>query len=166
MTALSDVDASVSGEFAQYDYQSVFNAFNGEGNGGQNYEDCRQGSTFWELLLTSYLPVIFLWIRRGMFGITMIVRTLILGHLLRLLCGNVSDWVSDKTPSWLPSFLVPILSGAQNNAKIGDNSWPPPALTGLALLTVFALVVHPDGFTWIMLRKARYVCVVVRACFK
>lgn len=35
---------------------------------------------------------------------------------------------------------------------MGKNS-PPPALAGLAVLTIIALIVHPDGFTWIILGK-------------
>ncbi|CAB9507560.1 expressed unknown protein [Seminavis robusta] len=38
---------------------------------------------------------------------------------------------------------------------VNDGSWPPPGLVALAILTVVALVVHPDGMTWIMLRKIR-----------
>lgn len=34
---------------------------------------------------------------------------------------------------------------------------PPKALTGLALLTILIFIVHPDGYTWIVLRKLRYV---------
>jgi hypothetical protein len=34
-------------------------------------------------------------------------------------------------------------------------SWPPPTLVCLALLTIVALVAHPDGATWVFLRKLR-----------
>lgn len=163
MNSHGDVD-----EFARSDYQNVYDAFNGEGCGENQFEDCKEGSTFWQVLLTSYLPVMFLWLRRAMFGITMLVRTIVLGHLLRLLCGNVSDWVNEKTPTWINTMLQPLGGGNYHHAgKLTDNSWPPPALTGLALLTIFALVVHPDGYTWIVLRKSRYVmlaslCLLVR----
>jgi hypothetical protein len=36
-----------------------------------------------------------------------------------------------------------------------SRSWPPPGLVVLAILTIVALIVHPDGMTWIVLRKIR-----------
>lgn len=38
-----------------------------------------------------------------------------------------------------------------------SNVWPPPSFLLLIALTIIALVVHPDGFTWVILRKTRYV---------
>jgi hypothetical protein len=37
------------------------------------------------------------------------------------------------------------------------NAWPPPGLVKLAILTVLTLIVHPDGYTWVLLRKLRFV---------
>lgn len=44
-------------------------------------------------------------------------------------------------------------SGSQH--KQVNGAWPPPALVALAILTMLALIVHPDGMTWIVLRKLR-----------
>jgi hypothetical protein len=57
-------------------------------------------------------------------------------------------WVGGA-PDGIAWFLA-----TDSNGKPAD--WPPPALIGLALLTIVALVVHPDGFTWILFRKLRY----------
>jgi hypothetical protein len=60
-------------------------------------------------------------------------------------------------PGWIgkaPDSVAWLLA-IDSNGKALD--WPPPALIGLALLTIVALVVHPDGLTWILLRKLRYV---------
>ena len=40
--------------------------------------------------------------------------------------------------------------------KVSANSWPPPALILLAVLTIAALIVHPDGFTWVLIPRIRY----------
>ena len=117
---------------------------------------CKEGhedyssATFWEMAMSLYLPVLLLWLRRSMFGTANLVRSLILGHCLRLLFGNMSEWITKRSP-WLRPFLV-------HTGKQGDpHAWPPPALTALAILTVMTLIVHPDGFTWIMLGKLRLV---------
>lgn len=41
--------------------------------------------------------------------------------------------------------------------RIDSNVWFPPSFLLLVALTVVALVVHPDGFTWVLLGKTRYV---------
>ena len=41
------------------------------------------------------------------------------------------------------------------------NKWPPPALIGLAIFTFIAILVHPDGLTWIICRQIRYVCTCI-----
>jgi hypothetical protein len=97
--------------------------------------------------------------------------------------GSSSN-IYNTVTSWLTSALVPImlllpqlvtentatgntiisinnnnvlLNGiASSSGKAAAAAWPPPALVCLALLTVFALIVHPDGMTWILLRKLRY----------
>ena len=108
-------------------------------------------STFWDLLLSLYLPLALVWLRRGMLGTANLFRSLILGHCLRLIFSNLSEWMNENTP-WLHPVLF---QQATCNGKVDPQAWPPPALTALAILTVVALVVHPDGFTWIMLGKIR-----------
>ena len=108
-------------------------------------------STFWDLVLSLYLPVALVWLRRGMFGTANLFRSLILGHCLRLIFSNISEWMNDKVP-WLQPVLF---QQATSNGKVDPQAWPPPALTALAILTIVALVVHPDGFTWIVLGKLR-----------
>lgn len=133
-------------------------------------------SFFWDLLLTLYLPFVMVWIRRSMFGSAHLIRTLIIGQLVRLaFFENISEWVTEKAPSWLqlllhqtqavvPRTMIGPLASSSSASKYhhattgGDpHAWPPPAFTALALLTIFTLVIHPDGLTWVMLGKMRYV---------
>jgi hypothetical protein len=113
--------------------------------------DSDSSSTFWDLLQSLYLPIVVLWLRRSMFGTVNLIRSLIVGHLLRFFFGNVSEWMTHQTPQW----MLALLQHPSNSHGKLDQSWPPPALTALALMTIFTLVVHPDGFTWIMLGKLR-----------
>jgi hypothetical protein len=101
-----------------------------------------------ELMFSLYLPMIIVWTRRCMFGTANLVHSLVMGHCLRLLIENFSGW----TPLWLQTI---VLRHQAANGKIDPHAWPPPAFRVLALLTMFALVVHPDGFTWILLDKLR-----------
>ena len=91
---------------------------------------------FWELLL--YIPVLLV---QSVFGTFHIFRSLVLGHALR--------WFFQRQEQhpWEAAFL----------RHMERNAWPPPGLVVLAVLTITALIVHPDGFTWVILRKIRYV---------
>jgi hypothetical protein len=129
--------------------------------------------SYFDLFLTAYIPLIILWFRRSMFGPANLIRTIVVGQLMRLVfMGNVSEWISEKLPPWLEVILFPSSAAAATGSgsfgpvstilgagsgKLDPHAWPPPAFTALALLTVFALVVHPDGLTWILLGKLRYV---------
>jgi hypothetical protein len=66
------------------------------------------------------------------------------------------QWVAEQTV-----FLQHLRFFIASNQTYSANSWPPPALLMLALLTVVALIiVHPvEGLTWGMLRSLRYVSV-------
>lgn len=147
MTVVSDSQSATMNEFSEYE-ESAFDAC--ERNKISDHEEDSRSSSFWELMMTMYLPVAAMWLKRSVFGVTMMVRTVILGHLIRLIFGNVSEWASEKTPSWLQPFIH-----SMGPHKPDMKSWPPPALTALALLTICTLVVHPDGFTWVMLGKAK-----------
>ena len=122
-------------------------------------------SSYLDLLLTAYLPLIFLWFRRSMFGHANLIRTLVVGQVMRLVfLDNINEWISEKIPPWLEVILFQTSSSSSTmkgasmgSGKIDPHAWPPPAFKALAMLTVFALVVHPDGLTWVFLGKLRYV---------
>ena len=147
----SGPNSSILDEFSQY-VESAFGV--SEGNEGQDHhhdhEEDSTSATFWELFITMYLPLSALWLRQSVFGITVLVRTVLLGHLLRFVFGNLADWIDEKSP-WLHSLLQPM----GPHSKPDPKAWPPPALSALALFTVVTFVVHPDGFTWVMLGKVK-----------
>lgn len=96
-----------------------------------------------DMLWTWYLPLLLLWFRRSMFGTANLLRSVVIGQCIRLLLTTATGTV-DPLPKWALMVSDP-------------HAWPPPALTVLAILTIVALVVHPDGLTWFMLGKLRYV---------
>jgi hypothetical protein len=102
-------------------------------------DDNDEGSTFWDMFSTWYLPLLLLWLRRSMFGTANLVRSLLVGQCIRILLTQCGD-----LPKWAQPFTDP-------------HAWPPPAFTALAILTFVAFIVHPDGLTWFMLGKLRYV---------
>jgi len=120
--------------------------------------------TFLNFLSTWYLPLIFLWLRRSMFGTANLFRSILVGQFLRLVlvqCGDQQKWVEPfvEPPSAFTSnsdtFLYNIELPKWFEAFMDSNAWPPPALTALGVLTFVAFVVHPDGLTWFMLGKLR-----------
>jgi len=130
-----------------------------EGKGEVDYDE-DNGATAWNVLTTLYLPIVLIWLRRSMFGTANLIRSLILGQLLHLLLNYVAPLDLQKhssmTDSWwdaVTRWLHLALAGSSANKH--TDAWPPPALTALAMLTVFCFVVHPDGLTWIMLGKVR-----------
>lgn len=139
-------------------------------NKNDNYVDSNyESKTYWDLVATIYVPLVLLWFRRSMFGPANLIRSIIVGQLMRLVfLDSVSEWFTEKLPSWFEVLLcqstgpagasssghVSLVLGT-GNGKVDPHAWPPPAFTALALLTIFALVVHPDGLTWIMLGKLR-----------
>lgn len=91
--------------------------------------------TFWNFFCTFVFPLLV----QSVFGGFYIVRTIILGYTLQ--------------------YSAQLLSLTETTAMqwLGKTATPPPALLGLALLTIAAFIIHPDGVTWILLRKLRYV---------
>lgn len=87
-------------------------------------------NVFWGFICSFLVPVM----AQAIFGGYYIVRTLILGYTLQYTM-KVTETAAVQ---W---FLAT----------------PPPPLICLVLLTVVAFIVHPDGFTWILLRKTRCV---------
>lgn len=142
--------------------------------------DNENGNSYWDVLITLYLPVLFLWFRRSMFGFANLIRSIVVGQLMRLVfMDNFFEWISERLhlPPWLQVLLFQsssaisttctgnssssasstILGACAGSGKLDPHAWPPPAFTALALFTIFALVVHPDGITWIVLGKFRFV---------
>jgi len=137
-------------------------------------EECEESdeSSYVNLLLTVYIPLVLLWFRRSMFGPANLIRSIVVGQLMRFVfVDDISERISEKLHRWLEiAFFqssaangnikgtnvgnVSAMLGA-GSGKIDPHAWPPPAFTALALLTIFALVVHPDGLTWIMLGRLR-----------
>lgn len=94
-----------------------------------------------ELMVSLYIPFLL----ESLFGGVYFIRTLILGYALNYVLQFLS--VTEQAAGrWL---------GTAATEK-GSGAWPPPALIGLGILTIVALIVHPDGYTWILLRKVRY----------
>lgn len=151
--------------------------------------------TWWERTVTLYLPLVYVVVRKSMFGPVNFIRSLVVGQILRLLVSHGSRWVQvfddnhyqDKIllPGWIHSYIDQFtaavsrladamslsstagpISAASTSSVVGSASmifpngndphaWPQQFLTALGVLTVFALVVHPDGFTWVVLRNIR-----------
>jgi len=95
---------------------------------------------FWEVLL--YIPILL----QSIFGSLHIVRSLVLGHALRWLLHQTFA----RAIQWLSLQHYDSLL-----QKMDPHAWPPPSFIFLAALTIVALVVHPDGLTWVFLRKIR-----------
>ena len=113
-------------------------------------EDEESSSSTWELMLSLYLPLMWLGFRGSFSIIPNLVRSLFLGDAVQYFFSNISEWMTEKTP-----WLQPLFS--KGGKRTDPHAWPPAALAALAILTVVALVVHPDGFTWIILCRLRYV---------
>jgi hypothetical protein len=92
-------------------------------------------NTCWDLVKSLYLPLLI----QSVFGGFHIFRSLILGNFIHLQLEGI------------------VVAKKSSSSTSRSSHWPPPALIGLSILTVVALIVHPDGYTWIFLRKVRYV---------
>jgi hypothetical protein len=101
--------------------------------------------SFWQVLSAWCFPFILLWLRRSLLGTTTVhlLRSLLMGEGINFVASQYGD-----LPKWVYSLTDP-------------HAWPPPAFTILALITLIALIAHPDGLTWFMLGKLRYVCVSI-----
>ena len=94
-----------------------------------------QSSSAWEALVAFYLPFLL----QSLCGGFHMIRYIFVTYVLQTLLQSGADaklYRSMVSLSPLPS-------------------WPPPSLVFLAVLTLTALIIHPDGFTWIALRKLR-----------
>ena len=153
-------------------YNDVEDSFEKAVDGNQKIGDIEEGkNSYFDILISVYLPLVLLWFRRSMFGPANLIRSIVVGQLMRLVfVDNIFEWITQKLHPWLE--VVNLQSSATGNikvtnvgnvsamlgagsGKIDPHAWPPPAFTALALLTIFALIVHPDGLTWIMLGRLR-----------
>ena len=74
--------------------------------------------------------------------------------LLQPLWGGVEIIRSIFITYVLESLLMVKADNKFYRSIVMSESWP-PALVFLAVVTLTALIIHPDGFTWIVLRKIR-----------
>lgn len=113
-------------------------------------EDPADETTVWRLLTTIYLPILFFRLRRSCFGVATLVRSVLLGNCLHVL-GVYLAPESLFHPQWLQT----LFGSSSSSAKSDPHAWPPLTLRLLALLTILAFIVHPDGMTWVLLGKLR-----------
>lgn len=96
---------------------------------------------------------------------TMSLRSL--AYLWRLIFS--SALVSMLTAGWLrQKELVSVISLPRHFLseipQFFGGSWP-PALTLLAILTILAIIIQPEGYTWMVARQAGYVIGILDALF-
>lgn len=115
-------------------------------------EDEEVTNTVWHLLFSIHIPLLLLRLRRSFYGLTAFVRSILFGQCFQFLMAYFSP--SPTTWETLSPWLEPLLGNPHSK---DPHAWPPPTLRVLAILTVLAFIVHPDGMTWIMLGKLRYV---------
>jgi hypothetical protein len=114
-----------------------------------------------------FVSILFVpfWLKT-IFGGVFFLRTLVLGYLVHAMmqfqtateqavmrwigCGGGGVTLGNGSGCGIPAPL----EGCGHHTK---GPWPPPTLLGLGALTIVALIVHPDGYTWIFLRKIRFV---------
>ena len=73
-----------------------------------------------------YLPLLL----QSLFGTLYFVRSLVLGHALSRLLTRLEEWS-------------------------GPDAWPPPSFILFLGISLVTLIVHPDGFTWVLWRHVR-----------
>ena len=110
-------------------------------NEENNENDNRVAMTLWESFATLYIPFLL----QSLCGGVHFIRSIFVTYVLQTLLQSES-WADSKLYRTIMSF-----SPEGNSLP----SWPPPSLVFLAALTLTALIIHPDGFTWIALRKLR-----------
>ena len=118
---------------------------------GSESESIPDASGLSEIIVSGFFPLFLQFIT----VIAEFFHSLVLGYGARWITSPLTAPMTP--PSWVglaPDCITWFLATDSNGKAI---DWPPPGLIGLALLTIIALVVHPDGLTWILLRKLRYV---------
>jgi hypothetical protein len=97
----------------------------------------------WDSVATFYLPLLL----QSLWGGVYILRTLLVSYAIQTFMpsqgGQERATAGLAAPSWL------VLWENKHYPHV------PPALVFLAVLTMTALAVHPDGLMWIVLRAVR-----------
>ena len=129
----------------------AFDSYGKREYANDNEQDETNSATVWHLLSTIYIPLVFLRLRKSFFGLFGFVRSILFGQFFQFLFSYLSP--SPETWDTLAPWLELINSKDHPHGK-GD-AWPPPTLKLLAIFTIVAFIVHPDGMTWIVLGKLR-----------
>ena len=116
--------------------------------------------SFMELLLSFSFSIVLKLLFGGLCGI----RTLVLVHSFNFLLSCLST-TEQMAGRWLPPILqfntALAVSGGVTLSTIDKGfsssriSWPPPTLVALGIFTIGTFIVHPDGYTWIVIHKIR-----------
>ena len=128
-----------------------------------------------ELLISLSCSLLLKFIFGGLCGI----RTFCLVHFCNFVLSCQSTTEQVVAGQWIPSLwqnfntavvesstmtLTTIEKGLSHHHHhysyyyYRESSWPPPTLLALGLFTIGTLIVHPDGYTWIVIHRIRYVC--------
>lgn len=144
---IGGADATIAPYAAELEEEEAIDETEGDEESDADVKRSSWLRTFW--IISLYIPFLI----QCIFGASFyIIRTLLLGYLLQYILqffAVAEHW----TVQWL----------GINDRHGKNNSTPLPVLIGLGLLTVLALIVHPDGYTWVILRKVR--CVQIQFCF-
>jgi hypothetical protein len=98
-------------------------------------------ASLWESAVTFYLPFIF----QSLWGSFDILRSLLVSYAMQTFMPSPGG---ERTTAVAPSWLL----FWESNKHLPH---VPPVLVFLAVLTMTALAVHPDGLTWVILRAIR-----------
>eukprot|EP00529_Nitzschia_sp_RCC80_P011376 CAMPEP_0113483526 /NCGR_PEP_ID=MMETSP0014_2-20120614/23478_1 /TAXON_ID=2857 /ORGANISM="Nitzschia sp." /LENGTH=639 /DNA_ID=CAMNT_0000377073 /DNA_START=365 /DNA_END=2284 /DNA_ORIENTATION=+ /assembly_acc=CAM_ASM_000159 len=101
--------------------------------------------TIWEQFVTLYLPFMIDRFKYIMLGSASFVQ---------LSLGIVGQYIERTGSGKSVNKNIGCTTGGIG-ATVDPHEWPQQFLMALGVLTIFALVVHPDGFTWVVLGKIR-----------
>jgi hypothetical protein len=109
-----------------------------------------------------FVSILFIpfWLKTIVGGV-FFLRTLVLGYFVHVM-WQFQTATEQAAMRWIGCGGGGTLHGSGGPAPLegchhAKGPWPPPTLLGLGALTIIALIVHPDGYTWIFLRKIRFV---------
>lgn len=137
-TSIGDViTANNATTYAEFDPVTDYCLFEEEESLADDESATAVLESFNDFLISLYIPLLI----KSVFGGVYVIRSVILGYAMQyaMRCLSFSEQTAGR---WL-------------GTGVKGGAWPPPTLIGLGVLTVVALVVHPDGYTWILLRKLR-----------
>jgi hypothetical protein len=119
----------------------------------------------WDFLISSSLLFVFKLVFGGLGGI----RTLFLVHICNFVMSFLSKTDTEVGGRWIPLQLQPKThttditvtrsSSSMDKGSFGSGliARPPPTFIALVLFTIGTLIVHPEGYTWIIVYKIRCV---------